>query len=52
MSRDHFEALPPPVNKYGTTDFTVGISCEKCHGPSGKHTEREKSKSLRRPQQS
>jgi hypothetical protein len=41
----YFEALPPPVNKYNTTGFTLGISCEKCHGPGREHIEREKSKS-------
>jgi hypothetical protein len=39
-----FEALPPPMNKYSTTDFTLGISCEKCHGPGREHIERERSK--------
>jgi Cytochrome c554 and c-prime len=41
----YFEAFPPPMNKYSTTGFTLGISCEKCHGPGREHIEREKSKS-------
>jgi Cytochrome c554 and c-prime len=41
----YFEALPPPMNKYSTTGFTLGIGCEKCHGPGKEHIVREKSKS-------
>jgi Cytochrome c554 and c-prime len=41
----YFEAQPPPINKYTTTGFTLGISCEKCHGPGTEHVEQEKSKS-------
>jgi hypothetical protein len=41
----YFEALPPPMNKYSTTGFALGISCEKCHGPGREHIERERSKS-------
>lgn len=41
----YFEALPPPMNKYNTTGVTLGISCEKCHGPGREHIERERSKS-------
>jgi hypothetical protein len=40
----YFEALPPPINKYSTTGFSLGIGCEKCHGPGRDHVEREKSK--------
>jgi hypothetical protein len=40
----YFEALPPPINKYSTTGFSLGIGCEKCHGPGREHVELEKSK--------
>ena len=40
----YFEAMPPPINKYKTAGFTLGIECEKCHGPGREHAEREKSK--------
>jgi hypothetical protein len=39
-----FEAAPPPMNRYNTAGFTLGIECEKCHGPGREHVEREKSK--------
>jgi hypothetical protein len=29
----YFEALPPPTNRYSTTAYSLGIQCEKCHGP-------------------
>ena len=32
-----FEALPPPPNRYRKSGFTVGITCEKCHGPGKEH---------------
>jgi hypothetical protein len=40
----YFESLPPPINKYSTTGFSLGIGCEKCHGPGREHVERETSK--------
>jgi hypothetical protein len=40
----YFESLPPPTNKYNTTSFSLGIGCEKCHGPGREHVERETSK--------
>ena len=40
----YFEAMPPPINKYATAGFTLGIECEKCHGPGREHIERERSK--------
>ena len=39
----YFEALPPLVNRYSTAGFSLGIQCEKCHGPGREHMEREKS---------
>ena len=27
------------INRYRRTNFTVGISCEKCHGPGERHAE-------------
>lgn len=37
----YFEALANSgvVNRYRKTNYTVGISCEKCHGPGQKHAE-------------
>jgi Cytochrome c554 and c-prime len=40
----HFEAMPPPVNKYSTAGFSLGIQCEKCHGPGRAHVEQQASK--------
>jgi hypothetical protein len=42
---NYFEAAPPPINRYSTAGFTLGIECEKCHGPGREHIERERSKS-------
>ncbi len=41
----YFESIPPPPNRYSKTDFVVGITCEKCHGPGRQHVQRESSKS-------
>jgi hypothetical protein len=40
----YFAALPPLSNRYRTTGFSLGIQCEKCHGPGREHVEREKAK--------
>jgi hypothetical protein len=40
----HFELLAPPLNRYRTTAFELGISCEKCHGAGGDHLARQGSK--------
>jgi hypothetical protein len=37
-------ALPPPSNKYNTSGFSLGIECEKCHGPGREHVRREAAK--------
>jgi len=39
-----FKALPPPPNRYIKSDFTVGIVCEKCHGPGRAHVQHYKTK--------
>jgi len=44
----YFKAIPPPFNRYSTTGFSLGIQCEKCHGPGREHVEREQSKSATR----
>lgn len=41
----YFEALPPPSNRYATAGFTLGIQCEKCHGPGRQHIAQKNSKS-------
>ncbi len=40
----YFQALPPPSNRYRDAGFSLGIQCEKCHGPGREHAEQEKSK--------
>jgi hypothetical protein len=40
----YFEALPPPSNNYSHAGISLGIQCEKCHGPGRQHVEQEKSK--------
>jgi hypothetical protein len=39
-----FDALPPPENRYRTTGYTLGIQCEKCHGPGREHITLEQNK--------
>jgi Cytochrome c554 and c-prime len=43
----YFESLvsSPSANVYNTTNFVLGISCERCHGPGREHVERSGSKS-------
>jgi hypothetical protein len=41
----YFDSLAPPINRYSQTGLTVGITCEKCHGPGREHVQRFKSKS-------
>jgi len=40
----YFEALPPPTNRYNTAGYSLGIQCEKCHGPGREHVKREQAK--------
>ena len=41
----YFQSLQPPANRYSTVETSLGIQCEKCHGPGAEHVGREKSKS-------
>jgi hypothetical protein len=41
----YFDSLAPPINRYSPTGLTVGITCEKCHGPGRAHVQRFRSKS-------
>jgi len=41
----YFDSLAPPINRYSQTGLTVGITCEKCHGPGRAHVQRFGSKS-------
>ena len=41
----YFDSLAPPINRYSQSDLTVGITCEKCHGPGREHVQRFRSKS-------
>lgn len=34
-----FESHAPPVNRYSRAGLTLGISCERCHGPGEKHSQ-------------
>ncbi len=40
----YLQALPPPTNRYSNAGLSLGIQCEKCHGPGREHVEQEKSK--------
>ena len=46
----YFEAIgEQPGNRYRKTDFVLGISCEKCHGPGREHVARFSAKSDQKP---
>jgi hypothetical protein len=45
----YFDSLAPPINRYSQTSLTVGITCEKCHGPGREHVQRFRSKSSETP---
>jgi Cytochrome c554 and c-prime len=45
----YFDSLAPPINRYSQTGLTVGITCEKCHGPGREHVHRIRSKSSETP---
>ena len=33
----YFEPMPDTANSYRKTGYVLGISCERCHGPGGRH---------------
>jgi hypothetical protein len=41
----YFEALPAPevMNRFDSATFTLGVSCERCHGPGEEHADRKRS---------
>ncbi|MGB7285125.1 MAG: multiheme c-type cytochrome [Candidatus Acidiferrum sp.] len=43
----YFEPLTPSrgMNRYNRTNFALGISCERCHGPGQEHAARQRSQS-------
>jgi hypothetical protein len=45
----YFDSLAPPINRYGQTGLTIGITCEKCHGPGREHVQRFRSKPSETP---
>ena len=45
----YFESIPPPLNRFSTTNSVLGITCEKCHGPGRTHVIRSRSKIPLRP---
>jgi hypothetical protein len=40
----YFESLAPPGNRYRESEFVVGVSCEKCHGPGRGHIQHPSTK--------
>ncbi|HET7209170.1 MAG TPA: multiheme c-type cytochrome [Terriglobales bacterium] len=45
----YFASAPPPPNRYKTSEFTLGIACEKCHGTGAKHIAQHTSHRDQRP---
>lgn len=35
-----FKSLSPPRNRFSRSDMVLGITCQKCHGPSEEHVKR------------
>jgi Cytochrome c554 and c-prime len=40
----YFDPQPPPSNSYNQAGLSLGIQCEKCHGPGKQHVQREQAK--------
>lgn len=40
----YFASLPgpPPKNRYEKSGFTLGVSCERCHGPGQRHVDEKR----------
>jgi hypothetical protein len=39
----YFTSLAPPLNRFSKESLTLGINCERCHGPGALHVARERS---------
>ena len=39
----YFKSLAPPLNRFAKENLTLGINCERCHGPGALHVARERS---------
>jgi Cytochrome c554 and c-prime len=38
----YFATLAPPLNRFAKPNLTLGINCERCHGPGAAHVARER----------